>query len=363
MKEAKAGGGWRDKLIDIEPYVAGEQPALAGLIKLNTNENPFPPSPAAISAISGFSAEGLSLYPDPDAGALRNAVSEITGVSRDMTFAGNGSDEVLAFAFRAFFNSDLPVLFPDVTYSFYPVWCRLFKIAYEEVPLGANFRIDVSGYGRANGGVVIANPNAPTGIAEDEAFFEDLLTANRSSVVIVDEAYVGFGAASVSALTKKYENLFVTGTFSKSRSLAGLRIGYGVGSPQLIAAIRAVKDSFNSYTLSSIQVEAGVSAARDNLYFEERASDVARVREAFKGDLRREGFTVTDSRANFIFALHEKIEAQALYLWLRERGILVRWFDGPRVRDWLRITIGTEAEMGAFLAAVREYMGLAGVGE
>jgi histidinol-phosphate aminotransferase len=347
---------WRDNLIRLAPYVAGEQPSIPGLIKLNTNENPFPPSPAVVSAIRRAGGEDLARYPDPDAAELASVLASRHGVDADAVFVGNGSDEVLAFAFRAFFGSDRPVLFPDITYSFYPVWCRLFGIPYEEVPLDGGFRMDPAGYARECGGAVLANPNAPTGIAEGTDFFRRVLESCPRCVVIVDEAYAGFGAESVVPLLGEYGNLFVARTFSKSHSLAGIRLGYGIGGPELIAALRAVKDSFNSYTVSRITQEAGCAAAADDAYYADTASKLVAARQSFTESLRGLGFTVPGSSANFVFASHPSVGAEALYRWLRDRAILVRWFDKPRIRDWLRITIGLPEEMDALLAAVREYM-------
>jgi histidinol-phosphate aminotransferase len=273
-----------------------------------------------------------------------------------MVMAGNGSDEVLAFAFRAFFNSGKPALFPDITYSFYPVWCGLFDIPFEEVPLREDFHMDAADYARENGGVVVANPNAPTGISEGPDFFRKLLDSNPDSVVIVDEAYVDFGAESVLPLVREYENLFVARTFSKSRSLAGLRLGFGYGGPELISAVNAVKNSFNSYTVGGFAMTVGAAAARDDDYYKERTEGLTRIRDGFTDALRGLGFTVPDSSANFVFATHPGVDAGALYRWLRERRILVRWFDRPRVRDHLRITIGLRGEMDALLGAIREYM-------
>jgi histidinol-phosphate aminotransferase len=351
---------WRDNLIDIKPYAAGEQRSASGLIKLNTNENPFPPSPAVHAAAKAFDADALALYPDPDARALTGVFAEKEGVDEDRVIAGNGSDEILAFAFRAFFNSGRPVLFPDITYSFYPVWCDLFGIPYEVVPLRGDFHADADDYARGGdvgvGGVVLANPNAPTGIAEGEEFFRKVLASNQGCVVIVDEAYVDFGARSLLPLTKEYDNLFVVRTLSKSRSLAGLRLGFGFGAPELISAVKTVKNSFNSYTVDSFALAVGVAAAGDEPYYAERTERLLSVREEFTASLRRLGFIVADSSANFVFATHPGLAAEDLYRWLDGRDILVRWFAGPRIGNHLRITIGRKEEMDALLAAIRAYM-------
>jgi histidinol-phosphate aminotransferase len=327
-----------------------------GLIKLNTNENPFPPSPATLDAARKFHAESLSRYPDPDADELVGVVAEKAGVQKDMAMAGNGSDEVLAFAFRAFFNSGKAILFSDITYSFYPVWCGLFGIPYEEIPLRGDFHMVAGDYARENGGVVIANPNAPTGISEGMDFFRKTLDSNPDSVVVADEAYVGFGADSALPLIREYDNLFVVRTFSKSRSLAGLRLGFGYGSPELISAVNAVKDSFNSYTVDSFAIAVGAAAARDDAYYRERAETLLRVRDDFTQSLRGLGFVTPDSSANFAFVTHPVIVAEDLYRWLREQNILVRWFGKPRIENYLRVTIGLEEEMNALLAAIRAYM-------
>ncbi|MDR1043341.1 MAG: aminotransferase class I/II-fold pyridoxal phosphate-dependent enzyme [Clostridiales Family XIII bacterium] len=350
-------GSWRDSLIDIEPYTAGEQIRAPGLIKLNTNEDPYPLPRGVQRAAAGFSADGLIRYPDPDAGAFTGAVASLLGVAGDMVIAGNGSDEVLAFAFRAFFNSGRPVLFPDVTYSFYPVWCRLFGIPFEEVPLTEGFRLRASDYDRANGGIVIANPNAPTGIAEGADFVSRLLESNPGSVVIIDEAYFGFGAPTALPLLDRYDNLFIVRTLSKSHSLAGLRLGFGCGSPELVSAVKAVKNSFNSYTVDSFAEAVGAAAVADEPLYRERAERLARARDGFTASMRGLGFTVYDSSANFVFMTHPRADAGVMYRWLKARGVLVRWFDKPQTADHLRVTIGLEEEMDALSRALGEYLG------
>jgi histidinol-phosphate aminotransferase len=272
-----------------------------------------------------------------------------------MAIAGNGSDEILAFAFRAFFNSDKPVLFPDITYSFYPVWCDLFGIPYEEIPLAEGFRVRAGDYERDNGGIVIANPNAPTGISESVAFVARLLESNPGGVVIVDEAYYGFGAPTALSLLGRYDNLFVVRTLSKSHSLAGLRLGFGCGCPELISAVKAVKNSFNSYTVDSFAETVGAAAVADESFYKERAERLVRVRDGFTASMRGLGFTVYDSSANFVFMTHPLVDAGDLYRWLKERDILVRWFDKPRIADHLRVTIGLEEEMNTLSRAITEY--------
>ncbi|MDR0520015.1 MAG: aminotransferase class I/II-fold pyridoxal phosphate-dependent enzyme [Clostridiales Family XIII bacterium] len=357
IKRNGASRSWRDNLIDIEPYVAGEQKRSPRLVKLNTNESPFPPSPLVSKAIEGFDAEILARYPDPNAKGLVRTIAGREGLPEEMVFVGNGSDEVIAFAFKAFFNSGLPVLFPDLTYSFYPVWCRLHGIPYEQVPLNSDFRIGQEGYARGNGGIVIPNPNAPTGIAEGAEFFGRLLRANTDSVVIVDEAYYGFGAETILPLTRKYDNLFVARTLSKAGSLAGLRLGMGFGSPPLIAALNAVKDSFNSYTVGSFTQCAGAAALSDQAYYDDAAAKIIGTRERFTAAMRGLGFSVLDSSANFVFVTHPQLGAMELYEWLKARDILVRWFASPaKASSHLRITIGLDSEMDALLAAIEEYM-------
>jgi histidinol-phosphate aminotransferase len=346
--------GFEDKLIDIEPYIPGEQSESPGLIKLNTNENPFPPSPAVGAALAAFDADELLRYPSPDARELRAAVAEYHGVSAGRVFVGNGSDEVLACAFRAFFNARLPVVFPDITYSFYPVWCRLFGIPYREIPLDDDFRIRAEGYAEPNGGVVLCNPNAPTSIGESAAFIEGIVRSNQSSVVIADEAYGEFGGESALGLTEKYANLLVTRSFSKARSLAGLRIGYAVGSELLIGRLTAVKDSFNSYTTDRVAIAAGVAALKDEAYYRAKLVELTALRDTYAALFRERGFAVADSKTNFLFMRHESRKAADLYRWLKEKNILVRYFAKPRIDDYLRVTVGTDEQMGVLADALEE---------
>jgi histidinol-phosphate aminotransferase len=349
-------GNWRDNLIDVEPYKAGEQIHKPGLIKLNTNEDPYPLPQSVTGAVAGFTADDLIRYPDPDAGKFTDAAAALAGVAGDMVIAGNGSDEILAFAFRAFFNSDKPVLFPDITYSFYPVWCGLFGIPFKETPLGKDFRVRAGDYDPDNGGIVIANPNAPTGISESAEFVSLLLEYNPDSVVIIDEAYFGFGAPTMVPLLGKYDNLFIVRTLSKSHSLAGLRLGFGFGCPDLISAMKTVKNSFNSYTVDSFAANVGAAAVADEPFYKERAERLVRVRDGFTASMRELGFTVYDSSANFVFMAHPRADAGDMYRWLKERDILVRWFDKPRISDHLRVTIGLEEEMDTLSRAITEYM-------
>ncbi|MDR0569771.1 MAG: histidinol-phosphate transaminase [Clostridiales Family XIII bacterium] len=348
---------WRDCLIDIEPYVAGEQPTKPGVLKLNANENPYPPAPGVEDAVRGFSVASLRRYPQIDNDALRQAAAEYYGVAPGSVFAANGSDEALAFAFRAFFNSGRPVLFPDVTYSFYPVWCDFYGIPYERIPLDGEFRANPQDYARENGGVVLANPNAPTGIEMGREGLERLIEGNSGSVVIIDEAYADFGGMSAVGLTARHENLLVVRTFSKGRSLAGMRVGLAFGSQELVGALAAVKNSFNSYPLDSVAQAAAIASLADEAYFRERSAQVAATRERVKKELFGMGFRGTDSVANFLFVTHEGVSAKKLQDWLKERDILVRRFDLPRIGEYLRITVGTDEDMDVLLARIKAYLG------
>lgn len=347
---------WRDNLIKIEPYVAGEQPDKADFIKLNANENPYPPAPGVIKAIERFRAEGLRKYPDADAKPLAAALAKRVGLARENVFVGNGSDDVLALCFRAFFNSDKPVLYPDITYSFYPVWCEMLRIPFETIPVDGAFNINAADYRRENGGVVIANPNAPTSIGRGLDFIREILDANRNSVVIVDEAYVDFGGESAVPLLSRYENLVVTQTFSKSRSMAGMRIGCAYGSREIISALYAAKDSYNSYPMDSVAIEAGVASVEDEDYFRATLARVIKTRDRLTAALRELGFMLPDSSANFVFAEHPRCRARDICEYLKTRGIYVRYFGKPRIDNRLRITVGTEEEIGALIGALKAYI-------
>lgn len=347
---------WRDNLIKIQPYTAGEQPDKADFIKLNANENPYPPSPAVIRAIREFDGESLKKYPNADATPLRDALAGRFGLERGNVFAGNGSDDVLALCFRAFFNSGKPVLYPDITYSFYPVWCDMLGIPYETVPVGEDFNIRAADYDRPNGGVVIANPNAPTSIGRGLDFIREILDYNRGSVVIVDEAYVDFGGVSALPLLKEYENLVITQTFSKSRSMAGMRIGFALGNTEIISALFAAKDSYNSYPMDSVAIAAGVASVEDEEYFAETVARVVASRERLAEGLRALGFRMPDSSANFVFAEHPKYAARDICEYLKTRDIYVRYFPKPRIDDRLRITVGTDGEIDALLGALSEFL-------
>lgn len=347
---------WMKNLRDIEPYVPGEQSMEKNIVKINANENPYAPSPEAIKAINEFDCNRLRFYPDANALEFKKALAEFYGVSVENVFLGNGSDDVLALSFQAFFNSDKPIAYPDITYSFYPVWCRLFNIPYKNYPLDDNFRINPEDYKEQNGGVVIPNPNAPTSLGEGREFIERIMEYNKDSVVIIDEAYVDFGGYSSVELTKKYENLLITGTFSKSRSLAGMRIGYAIGSKTLISVLEAVKNSYNSYTLNSVSMAAGTAAIKDRAYFESTVSRVIATRQRVAEELRALGFTVLNSQTNFLFATHNAISIKDYFEWLKAQKVFIRYFNLPRINNYVRITIGTDDEMNVFLNKTKEYI-------
>ena len=323
------------------------------VIKLNTNENPYPPSPKVLESIQELPVDQLRLYPDPDASALRLAIANNLGVQSKNVFVGNGSDEVLGLSFMAFFRQVWPILYPNYTYSFYPVYCNLFGIEYRTVPLGEDFSINIEDYETANGGVVIANPNAPTGMALSLDKIEQLLSFNRESVVIVDEAYVDFGAESAVSLIDRYDNLLVVQTLSKSRSLAGLRVGYALGSEVLIDGLERVKNSFNSYPLDTLAINAAVAAIEDKEYFEQTRNAIVESRTWLTDELQQLGFEVLPSKANFVFASHLEKESATLYQQLRQQGILVRYFDKPVIDRYLRITVGTADETKALIDALK----------
>jgi len=335
---------WSPCIRDLTPYVPGEQPKIANLIKLNTNENPYGPSPAVLAAIKEEAGGSLRLYPDPDATQLKQAIASYYGVQPSEVFVGNGSDEVLAHAFYAFFQHDQRILFPDITYSFYPVYCRLYGISYETIGLDADMNIRVDDYQAPCGGIVFPNPNAPTGIALPLADIESIAASHPDCVVLVDEAYVDFGAESAVSLTQKYPNLLVVQTFSKSRSLAGLRVGFAIGSEELIGGLERVKNSFNSYPLGRLAIAGAVAAIEDDAYFQEKRALVIQTRDRLAGQLGTLNFEVCPSSANFLFVSHPDHEAAGLALALRARGILVRHFRQPGIENYLRISIGTDAE-------------------
>lgn len=348
-------GGWETYVRKVEPYVPGEQPKHK-VIKLNTNENPYPPSPKVQKIIDGFDAQQLRLYPDPEVSELIAAIAKNKGLDKEQVFVGVGSDDVLAMSFLTFFGSEQPILFPDITYSFYDVWAELFRIPYEQIPLQKDFRICVDDYKRKNGGIVIPNPNAPTGIAESLDAIEEIIAANLDSVVIIDEAYVDFGTKSAQELLKTYENLLVVQTFSKSRSLAGSRIGYAMGSKKLIAYLNDCKYSFNSYTMDRLTIQVGKASMEDEPYFTEQVRRIIDTREWAKEQLKKLGFDFPDSKANFIFARHKQRAAEDIFAALKQRNIYVRYFKKPRIDNYLRITIGTKEEMEQLMNALQEIL-------
>lgn len=348
---------WEDGVRKVVPYVPGEQPKQAGIIKLNTNENPYPPAPGVKKALDQMDHGEFRLYPDPESGVLVKALAAYYRVSEKQVFVGVGSDDVLAMAFLTFFNTGKPILFPDITYSFYDVWADLFRMPYEQIPLDEAFRIRTEDYiGRECGGVVIANPNAPTGAFLPLTEIEKIVAANRDVVVIVDEAYVDFGAESALPLLKKYDNLLVVQTFSKSRAMAGMRIGYAFGNEKLIGYLSDCRFSFNSYTMNRPALAAGAAALADEAYFKEICGRIIETRERIKKELRELGFSFMDSRTNFVFAAHEKVPAKEIFEMLKEKGVYVRYFAKPRIDNYLRITIGTDAEMDRLLSVLREYL-------
>lgn len=347
---------WKKNLRDIEPYVPGEQSKDRDIVKINANENPYPPSPKAVEALKNFDTDRLRFYPQANATALKQAIADFYEVKTENVFVGNGSDDVLALAFQAFFNGDKPIAYPDITYSFYPVWCRLLGIEYVNYPLDDNFRINIEDYKAENGGVVIPNPNAPTSIGEGREFVEKLMEYNQDSVVIIDEAYCDFGGVSSVPLIEKYENLLVTGTFSKSRSLAGMRIGFAIGSKTLIDTLEAVKNSYNSYTVDALSIAMGIEAMKDVEYFNETISKIIATRTRVTEELRLLGFEVLDSQTNFIMATHEGYNMKEMFEYLKKNKIFIRYFNQPRINKYVRITIGTNEEMDKFLQGVKDFI-------
>ena len=345
---------WREYVREVTPYTPGEQPGGADVIKLNTNENPYPPCDGVARALKEFDCEALRRYPDPAVSKLRGAIASYHNLDMGNVFVGVGSDDVIAMCYMTFFNSDKPILFPDITYSFYDVWADEFKVPFTVKALNDDFRINKSDYYVENGGVIIPNPNAPTGIAEPVEFFEDILNHNRDSIVIIDEAYVDFGASSCIELLSQYDNLIVVRTFSKSRSMAGSRIGYALASEEIITALHNVKYSYNSYTMDSVTIKLGVEAIKDEKYFRDNLDKVICTRNWTRDRLNELGFQVFDSSANFLFVKPSDISAKALFEKLKERNIYVRYFNKPRIDNYLRISIGTDSEMQALIDAITE---------
>lgn len=344
---------WSPFVKELVPYVPGEQPKLAKLVKLNTNENPYGPSPKVVAAIQAELNDTLRLYPDPNADRLKQTIAQYHGVKTSQVFVGNGSDEVLAHAFHALFQHGKPLLFPDVTYSFYPVYCGLYGIESEALPLDEQFQIRIEDYARPNGGIIFPNPNAPTGCLLPLEAIERLLQASPDSVVLVDEAYVDFGGETAISLVNRYPNLLVAQTLSKSRSLAGLRVGFAVGHEDLIEALERVKNSFNSYPLDRLALAGAVASFEDHAYFEQTCNAVIHSREKLVAELKTLGFDVLPSAANFIFARHPQRDGAELAASLREEGVIVRHFKQQRINQFLRISIGTEEQNQALIEALR----------
>lgn len=348
---------WEENVRKVTPYIPGEQPKEKNIIKLNTNENPYEPAPAVRELIQNMDfASELRKYPDPAATKLVNALSNAYNVPEDQIFVGVGSDDVIAMSYLAFFNSEKPILFPDITYSFYDVWAEEFRVPYETIPLKEDFTLDVEGFLKENGGVIIPNPNAPTGVLESLEDMEKIVKNNPNSVVIIDEAYVDFGGVSALPLIEKYENLLVVQTFSKSRSMAGARIGFAFGSKKLIKYLMDVKYSFNSYTMDRITIEIGAKALEDAAYFNETCSKIIETREWAKGEFVKLGFKFADSKSNFLFVSHESKNAKDIFEALKKEGIFVRYFNRPRIDNYLRITIGTREEMEKLFAFLKDFL-------
>lgn len=347
---------WESYVRRVVPYEPGEQPDKLGMIKLNTNENPYPPAPGVARLLADFKTDMLRRYPDPTCSVLVDAIAEYYALDSSQVFVGVGSDDVLAMIFMTFFNSKNPIVFPDITYSFYDVWAEMLRIPYEMKALDEKFTIRKEDYYSENGGVIFPNPNAPTGILMELSEIEDIILHNRDVIVVIDEAYIDFGGVSAVSLIEKYDNLLVVQTFSKSRSMAGMRIGFAMGNEKLIRYINNVKYSFNSYTMNQIALLAGVEAIRDREYFEETRKKIIATREWTKRELEKLGFSFGNSMSNFIFATHDKISAREIFETLRNKNIYVRHFKKERIENYLRISIGTQAEMETLVAFLKEYL-------
>ena len=347
---------WEANVRKVVPYVPGEQPKDKDVIKLNTNENPYPPSPMVLEAVKNLDVDQFRKYPDPAVSDLVNELAVSYGVKPENVFVGVGSDDVLAMAFMTFFNSTKPILFPDITYSFYDVWADLLKIPYETQKLDEDFQIVKEDYMKENGGIIFPNPNAPTGVLQDLSVVEEIISKNQDVIVIVDEAYIDFGGKSALPLIEKYDNLLVVQTFSKSRSMAGMRIGYAFGDEKLIKYLNDVKYSFNSYTMNRTSIAFGVAALRDQEYFEYTVQKIIKTREWTKEELRKLGFSFQDSMSNFIFATHKEKSAKDIFQALREHKIYVRYFNKPRIDNFLRISIGTDEEMEQLITVLKSYL-------
>ncbi len=347
---------WSNKVRQLEPYVPGEQPKVDNLVKLNTNENPYGPSPEVLKAMQEQVGNNLRLYPDPNSELLKEAIAEFYNIETEMVFVGNGSDEILAHTFQALLQQEKPILSPDISYSFYPVYCRLYDVDCQTVPLGENFEIRIEDYFRDNGGILLANPNAPTGRLLELDDIEELLQQNRQSVIVLDEAYIDFGGRSGVELIERYDNLLVIQTLSKSRSLAGLRVGFALAQNNLIEALERVKNSFNSYPLDRLAIVGGALAMRDREYFEKTRKKIMATREKMTAELIERDFTVIPSQANFVFTRNDRLDALTLSAALRGKNILVRHFQKPRIDQFLRISVGTEQECDRLVKALDEIM-------
>ena len=353
---------WNDKIKTIAPYVPGEQPKDKKYIKLNTNENPYPPSEKVMNRIKLMELENLKLYPDPDVSELSKIIAEYFSyeindkITHKQVFIGNGSDEVLAFIFMTFFNAGDKVYYPDITYSFYPVYADLFNLKEVRIPLNDNFEIEIEKYFRLDGHIIITNPNAPTSIALKLSEIEEIVRNNPNQLVVIDEAYVDFGGESTVSLVNKYDNLLVVQTFSKSRSMAGIRLGYAIGPESIIEGLNRLKFSFNSYTIDRSSIEAGIESFKDDEYFKRMNKKIVETRENTIGKLEKLGFKVLNSSANFIFISHKDIHAETIYKSLKDKGVLVRYFNKERISNYLRVTIGTDEEMEVFVEKLREIL-------
>lgn len=346
---------WQDKIRKIDPYIPGEQPT-GDIIKLNTNECPYPPSSKIREVLNNYNIDKLRLYPSFVFPELKGALSKKYNVDKNRIFLGNGSDEVLALAFLTFFNSDKPVLFPDITYSFYDVWCKLYNIKFEKIPLNDKFQFNIQDYYKENGGIIITNPNAPTGIYMELDALEEIIKHNQDVIILIDEAYIDFGGKSAIELTNKYDNIVILQTFSKSRALAGIRIGYAIANPQLIDAMRAVKNSFNSYTINSLSQVIGTAAVEDDEYLNICCNKIINTRQRLIEELKALGFETLPSMANFIFTAHKTINASTIYEHLKENGIYVRYFNKPRISNYLRISIGTDEQIDKLIMVLKDFI-------
>lgn len=345
---------WEDNIRRVEPYVPGEQPKENEIIKLNTNENPYPPCPGIRQVLDNFNIGKMRLYPDTNADVLVSELAKRYGLDKSQIFVGVGSDDVISMAFMTFFNSDKPILFPDITYSFYDVWAEVHRIPYKRIPLDSNFRINLDDYKSENGGIIFPNPNAPTGILESVEMIEDIIKSNPDSIVMIDEAYIDFGGESCLKLIDKYENLLVIQTFSKSRSMAGMRIGFAMGNSKLIKYLNDVKFSVNSYTMDHITQICGAEAVRDEQYFQSTLKTIIDTREKAKADLAELGFEFTDSKSNFLFVKHNSVKAKYIFEELKKKKIYVRYWNKSRIDNYLRITVGTTEEMTKLISALKE---------